>query len=103
MIIDAGKLDRIVELLTKASTRDAAGQGIDTWTVSVTVAAQRLTLRASLSVRGERSSRAIGGGRLGPLGRLPSTPTGAIAARSLIYWFRDARLARQLILRRKIS
>lgn len=58
----------------------------------------RLALRTSLTVRGERSVRVAAGGRLGPLGWMPSTPTGAVAARSLVYWFRDARQARQLIL-----
>ena len=58
----------------------------------------RLALRGSLTVRGERYVRAAAGGRLGPLGWMPSTPAGAVAARSLVYWFRDARQARQLIL-----
>lgn len=58
----------------------------------------RLTLGAGLRVRGERPPRAIAGGRLGPLGWVPATPTGAVAARSLIYWFRDARQSRQLLL-----
>ena len=48
--------------------------------------------------RGENAVRSTGRGRLGALAFFPSTPTGAIAARALIYWFRDARLTRQLIL-----
>ena len=67
-------------------------------TLAALVALWRLTLVSSLSVRGEAPARAVVGGRLGPLGWFPSTPTGAVAARSLIYWFRDARLTRQLIL-----
>jgi SPP1 family predicted phage head-tail adaptor len=47
VIIDAGKLDRRVELLTKTTTRDAAGQPIDAWIVSATVPAQRLNLRST--------------------------------------------------------
>ena len=58
----------------------------------------RLALGANLRVRGEAPARAIAGGRLGALGWFPSSPTGAVAARALIYWFRDARQARQLIL-----
>jgi ABC-2 type transport system permease protein len=58
----------------------------------------RLTLGASLRVRGGGPARAGVGGRLGPLGWMPATPTGAVAARSLIYWFRDARHARQLVI-----
>ncbi|CAN5386030.1 transporter [soil metagenome] len=39
-----------------------------------------------------------GSGRLGVFRFVPATPVGAIAARSLIYWWRDPRFARQLIL-----
>lgn len=49
-MIDAGKLDRRVELLTKTTTRDAAGQPIDTWSTVATVPAERLTLR-SMDIR----------------------------------------------------
>ena len=35
---------------------------------------------------------------LGPFRWMPASPAGAIAARSMIMWFRDPRLARQLIL-----
>ena len=58
----------------------------------------RISLVSSLRVRGEAPARAVVGGRLGALGWFPTTPTGAVAARSLIYWFRDARLTRQLFL-----
>ena len=58
----------------------------------------RLALGASLRVRGARAPRAVTAHRLGALGWVPATPTGAVLARSLIYWFRDARQARQLIL-----
>ena len=58
----------------------------------------RWALQASLRSRGGGPSRTVRGGRLGPLGWLPASPTGAVAARSLIYWFRDARLARQLVI-----
>ncbi|GAA1952331.1 transporter [Microbacterium deminutum] len=58
----------------------------------------RLTLSAGLRVRGERAPHPAAGGHLGLFGRVPSTPTAAVLARSLIYWFRDARQARQLLL-----
>jgi len=57
-----------------------------------------LTIDASLRVRGDGPLHAAKAGRLGVLGWLPATPIGAITARSLIYWFRDARLSRQLVL-----
>lgn len=76
----------------------AIASGVATVTLLALLGLWRLVLGVSLQVRGEGPSRAIGGGRLGALGVFPSTPTGAIAARSLTYWFRDARLTRQLIL-----
>lgn len=57
----------------------------------------RLTLGRSLIVRGSGAGR-TGRSRLGVLRFGRSGPTAAIAARSLIYWFRDARLSRQLVL-----
>ena len=81
---------------------DAAGavgaSAIAVATLAVLVLLWRVALGVSLQSRGEGPSRAVRGGRLGALGLLPATPTGAIAARSLIYWFRDSRLTRQLIL-----
>ncbi|MEO5921966.1 MAG: transporter [Pseudolysinimonas sp.] len=58
----------------------------------------RLTLNASLRVSGGGPARSGSRGRLGPLGWMPASPAGAVAARSLIYWFRDARHARQLVI-----
>jgi ABC-2 type transport system permease protein len=58
----------------------------------------RASLDASTRITGGGPARTIVGGRLGPLGWMPATPTGAVAARSLIYWFRDARHTRQLII-----
>jgi len=57
-----------------------------------------LVLGARATVRGDRPVRAVAGGRLGALGWMPASPAGAVAARSLIYWFRDSRQSRQLIL-----
>lgn len=58
----------------------------------------RVTLVAGLRVRGGGQARTTTGGRLGALGWMPASPVGAVAARSLIYWFRDARHTRQLII-----
>lgn len=67
-------------------------------TLGVLVVLWRLAIGASLQSRGESGVRSKGRRRLGALAFFPSTPTGATAARALIYWFRDARLTRQLIL-----
>ncbi|HWH26209.1 MAG TPA: transporter, partial [Pseudolysinimonas sp.] len=58
----------------------------------------RLMVGASLRSRGDGAARQLAAGRLGVLGWMPSTPVGAVTARSLIYWFRDTRQAKQLIL-----
>ncbi|MEO8263583.1 MAG: transporter, partial [Pseudolysinimonas sp.] len=58
----------------------------------------RAALGATLSNRSGGTARVRAGARLGPLGWMPATPTGAIAARALIYWFRDARHTRQLVI-----
>jgi ABC-2 type transport system permease protein len=44
------------------------------------------------------SSRVRAQGKLGFFGTMPGTQTGAVAARSLTYWFRDPRYLRQLII-----
>lgn len=86
----------------RVATGDLAGAAVATAIAVATLAATlllwRLTLGASLRVRAERPPRAIAAGRLGPLGWVPTTPTAAVFARSLMYWFRDGRQARQLIL-----
>ncbi|MCF3141057.1 MULTISPECIES: transporter [unclassified Paenarthrobacter] len=38
------------------------------------------------------------GGKLGLFGLLPGTPAGAVAARALIYWFKDPRYAASLVI-----
>lgn len=58
----------------------------------------RIAIGIELRSRGEATASVAAAGKLGPLGWLPSTPIGAVTARSLIYWIRDARLSRQLIL-----
>lgn len=48
---------------------------------------------AAAMVRPEGGGRVARSTGLGFLGRLPATPTGAVAARSLTYWLRDSRYA----------
>ena len=43
------------------------------------------------------ATRASSRGKLGFFARLPATPAGAVAARSLTYWVRDPRYLRQLV------
>jgi ABC-2 type transport system permease protein len=80
---------------------DAAGAvgaaAIGVATLAAVLLLWRALLSRGLRVRGSGPARASAA-RLGVLGRVPSTPTGAIAARSLVYWFRDARHARQLVI-----
>ncbi len=76
----------------------AGATAIALGSLALVLALWRLALGARSPMRGESPSIAVRGGRLGPLGWMPATPTGAVAARSLIYWFRDARQSRQLIL-----
>ncbi len=59
----------------------------------------RASLLATFRFRGGGAGgRQHGAGRLGVFRWAPSTPAGAIGARSLIYWGRDARFGRQLVL-----
>lgn len=57
----------------------------------------RRSLALSLVTPAHTTSRSRGTGKLGFLGRFPATPAGAVAARSLTYWIRDPRYARQLL------
>ncbi|HEU0206696.1 MAG TPA: transporter [Pseudolysinimonas sp.] len=59
----------------------------------------RASLLATFRYRGGGAGRTqVSAGRLGLFAVAPATPVGAIGARSLIYWMRDARFARQLVL-----
>ncbi|MEP6842370.1 MAG: transporter, partial [Pseudolysinimonas sp.] len=59
----------------------------------------RASLLATFRYRGGGAGgRQVAAGRLGLFGVVPATPAGAIGARSLIYWARDARFSRQLVL-----
>jgi ABC-2 type transport system permease protein len=68
-------------------------------TLTLLLVIWRASLLATFRSRGGGSGgRQHAAGRLGVFRLVPSTPAGAIAARSLSYWFRDARFARQLVL-----
>jgi ABC-2 type transport system permease protein len=68
-------------------------------TLALLLVIWRASLLGSYRARGGGlNGRQLGAGRLGLFALAPATPAGAIAARSLHYWARDARFARQLIL-----
>lgn len=54
-------------------------------------------LAGALVAPAASANKTVARGKIGLLGVLPATPAGAITARSLIYWLRDPRYARQLI------
>ncbi|WP_438354600.1 hypothetical protein [Microbacterium sp. CJ88] len=55
------------------------------------------SLRNTLAHPRQQASATARPGRLGWFGRVPTTPGGAVFARSLTYWIRDPRYLRQLI------
>lgn len=65
--------------------------------LAVLVLAWRASVIATTRTTGDAGGRSVAAGRLGPLRWMPATPAGAIAARSLAYWFRDTRYTRQLV------
>jgi ABC-2 type transport system permease protein len=68
-------------------------------TLALMLVIWRGSLLATFGARGGGSrAQERGAGRLGVFRFVPAAAAGAIAARSLIYWARDARFARQLIL-----
>jgi ABC-2 type transport system permease protein len=68
-------------------------------TLVLMLAIWRAALLATFRYRGGGAGgRQVAAGRLGLFAVAPATPAGAIGARSLIYWARDARFARQLVL-----
>ncbi|GAA1441473.1 transporter [Leifsonia poae] len=66
-------------------------------TLGVLLALWRWGLTRSLVTPAHSASRTRASSSLGLFGLFPGTQTGAIAARSLTYWFRDPRYLRQLI------
>ncbi|CAN5271541.1 hypothetical protein BH11ACT3_BH11ACT3_22370 [soil metagenome] len=75
-----------------------AAAGIAVATLVFIVLLWRVALAVALRQSGGMSAKVVTGGRLGILARVPASPAGAIAARSLIYWFRDPRYSRQLLI-----
>jgi ABC-2 type transport system permease protein len=68
-------------------------------TLALMLVIWRASLLATFRFRGGGAGgRQVAAGRLGVFARVPATPVGAIGARSLIYWARDARFSRQLVL-----
>ena len=68
-------------------------------TLALMLVIWRASLLATFRFRGGGAGgRQLAAGNLGVFRSVPPTPAGAIGARSLIYWFRDARFARQLVL-----
>jgi ABC-2 type transport system permease protein len=64
-------------------------------TLALMLVIWRWSLLATFGARGGGArGRQLGAGRLGVFRLVPATPAGAIAARSLISWARDARFAR---------
>jgi len=78
-------LDALLKLLIAAAT--LAGL---TWCWKLLL--ERALVTPPYSGSGRRS-----GGRIGLFALFPATPTGAIAARSLTYWFRDPRYSGSLV------
>ncbi len=66
-------------------------------TLALLLVIWRRSLALALITPAHTSSRSRGRGKLGFLALLPATPAGAVAARSLTYWMRDPRYARQLL------
>jgi len=68
-------------------------------TLALMLVIWRASLLATFQYRGGGAGRRqVAAAGLGLFSAVPATPVGAIGARSLIYWMRDARFARQLVL-----
>ncbi|WP_284987045.1 transporter [Arthrobacter sp. fls2-241-R2A-172] len=67
-------------------------------TIVVLLFSWHLLLQRALVTPPYSGGSAKKGGKLGLFGLLPGTPTGAVAARALIYWFKDPRYAASLVI-----
>ncbi|QDZ15171.1 transporter [Humibacter ginsenosidimutans] len=67
-------------------------------TIAVVYLVWRWGLARALVTPVHTAAKVRAQGKLGMFARMPATPAGAIAARSLIYWFRDPRYVRQLVI-----
>lgn len=83
-------LDRPLEALAKAA--------IAVVTLLLLVLAWRRSLTTLLATAPRSSAGGTGRSGLGPFAWYPATPTGAIAARTTVYWLRDPRYGGSLIM-----
>lgn len=67
-------------------------------TVAVVALVWRWGLARALVTPVHATAKVRAQGKLGLFARVPATPAGSIAARCLIYWFRDPRYLRQLVI-----
>ncbi|MGO4434799.1 transporter [Paenarthrobacter sp. RAF9] len=67
-------------------------------TIVVLLFSWHLLLQRALVTPPYSGGSAKKGGKLGLFGLLPGTPAGAVAARALIYWFKDPRYAASLVI-----
>ncbi|GGF27196.1 transporter [Subtercola lobariae] len=66
-------------------------------TLALLVFIWRRSLAIALVTPPSNARKQVARGKIGLFGVLPASPAGAVAARSLTYWLRDPRYARQLI------
>ncbi|MCY1158139.1 MAG: Tat (twin-arginine translocation) pathway signal sequence [Citricoccus sp.] len=78
---------------------EAVGQGLLclAWVAGAVWLWQLAVNRSYTQARGSGSAARASKAGLGLLGRLPGTPAGAIAARSIIYWLKDPRYSASLM------
>ncbi|WP_291055030.1 transporter [Herbiconiux sp.] len=67
-------------------------------TLALLLVVWRRSLAVALVTPRASSAKRVARGKTGLFGVLPASPAGAVAARSLTYWRRDPRYARQLII-----
>ncbi|WP_323958747.1 transporter [Arthrobacter sp. JZ12] len=85
------------DLAAGAPLQALARFGIGIATIAVLALLWQKSLSHALVTPPFNSVSRKGAGNLGLFGRLPATPTGAVAARALTYWIRDPRYAASII------